>query len=147
MLAIFIILLIAAGFCAVMMCRQDLRNRIIPDIYLFPFMLIGLLVVAFFPWFFDFGESVIAASIGYSLGIIMGLLFKKKSPDAIGLGDVKLMAAGGIWLGASGLAISLIISCVLGGIWGLFKKQKFIPFAPFFFIGAISSLIMMIFLI
>jgi leader peptidase (prepilin peptidase)/N-methyltransferase len=147
MLAIFIILLLAAGFCAVMMCHQDWKNRIIPDIYLFPFMLIGLLVVAFFPWFFDFGESVIAATIGYSLGIIMGLLFKKKSPDAIGLGDVKLMAAGGIWLGASGLAISLIISCVLGGIWGLFKKQKFIPFAPFFFIGAICSLIMMVFLI
>jgi leader peptidase (prepilin peptidase)/N-methyltransferase len=110
-------------------------------------MLIGLLVVAFFPWFFDFGESVIAAAIGYGLGIIMGLLFKKKSPDAIGLGDVKLMAAGGIWLGVSGLAISLIISCILGGIWGLFKKQKFIPFAPFFFIGAICSLIIIMFLI
>lgn len=143
MLAIFIILLLAAVFCAVMMCRQDLKNRIIPDIYLFPFMLIGLLVVAFFPWFFDFGESVIAGSIGYGLGIIMGMLFKKKSPDAIGMGDVKLMAVGGIWLGVSGLAISLIISCVLGGVWGMLKKQKFIPFAPFFFFGAICSLIIM----
>ena len=143
MLAVFIILLLAAIFCALMMSKNDWKNRIIPDIYLFPFMLMGLLVVAFFPWFFDFGESVIAAAIGYGLGVVMGLLFKKKSPDAIGMGDIKLMAAGGVWLGVSGLAVSLIISCVLGGLWGMLKKQKFIPFAPFFFIGAICSLIIM----
>lgn len=144
MLAVFIILLLVAGFCVAMMSMHDWKSRIIPDIYLLPFMLIGLLVVGFFPWFFDISESIIAGTVGYSLGTIMGLLFKKKSPEAIGMGDVKLMTAGGIWLGASGLAISLVISCVLGVIWGLFKKQKFIPFAPFFFFGAIISIGIMV---
>jgi leader peptidase (prepilin peptidase)/N-methyltransferase len=141
MTILFIILLTLAAFCAVMMGIYDLRARIIPDVYLFPFMLIGLITVAYFPWFFEITESVIAAAIGYGLGLGMGILFKKKSPDAIGLGDVKLLGAGGVWLGVMGLAIALIVSCILGGIWGLCKKQKFIPFAPFFFAGAICALI------
>lgn len=147
MTIIFVILLLAAAFCAAMMSVIDWRRNIIPDMYLFPFMLIGLLVVSFFPWFFEIGEATIAAAVGYGLGVVMGLAFKKKSPEAIGFGDVKLLAAGGIWLGVSGLAIALIASCVLGGIWGLLKKQKFIPFAPFFFIGAICSLTALLFLI
>lgn len=147
MTIILSILLIAAAFCAFMISRHDWRSRIIPDVYLFPLMLIGLLVVTFFPWLFDVGESVIAATIGYMLGIIVGLVFKKKSPEAIGLGDVKLLAVGGIWLGVTGLAIALLASSIIGGIWGLIKKKKFIPFAPFFFTGAICSLIAMLFLI
>ncbi|MGI5845886.1 MAG: prepilin peptidase [Alphaproteobacteria bacterium] len=147
MLAIFIVLLLVAVFCAVMMSIYDWKHQIIPDMYLLPFMLIGLLIVIFFPWFFGIAESIIAGVIGYSLGMVMRVLFKRKSSDAIGLGDIKLMTAGGIWLGISGLAISLVISCILGGIWGFVKKQKFIPFAPFFFIGAICSLIVIKFLI
>lgn len=147
MTLIFVILLAAAAFCAVMMSLIDWKRNIIPDIYLFPFLVIGLLVVSFFPWFFEFGEAAIAAAVGYGLGVVMGLAFKKKSPEAIGLGDVKLLAAGGIWLGVSGLAIALIASCILGGVWGLVKKKKFIPFAPFFFIGAICSLTALLFLI
>jgi len=122
----------------------DWRKRIIPDVYLFPFLLIGLIIVAFFPWFFDIGTAAIAASIGYVLSLGMGWAFKKKSPEAIGLGDVKLLAAGGIWLGITGLAIALITACVLGGIWGLRKKQKFIPFAPFFFAGVLVAIISML---
>ncbi|MCL2749327.1 MAG: A24 family peptidase [Alphaproteobacteria bacterium] len=144
MTIIFALLLAGAAFCAVMMGLYDWRERIIPDVYLFPFLLIGLIIVAFFPWFFDTGTAAIAALVGYLLSLGMGWAFKKKSPEAIGLGDVKLLAAGGIWLGITGLAIALIASCVLGGVWGLWKKQKFIPFAPFFFIGMIIAIISML---
>ena len=47
MLAIFIVLLLVAVFCAVMMSMYDWKHQIIPDMYLLPFMLIGLLVVTF----------------------------------------------------------------------------------------------------
>jgi prepilin signal peptidase PulO-like enzyme (type II secretory pathway) len=173
MTAVFVILLIGAAFCAVMMSLHDWRRRIIPDVYLFPFFLAGLLVVSFFPWFFDAGEAAVAAATGYALGAGIGCIFsrlakskEKRANDArgkaavaetagrsspssvfsepIGLGDVKLLAAGGAWLGVTGLAIALVASCALGGIWGLLKKQKFIPFAPFFFAGAIVAIIFMI---
>lgn len=152
MIYLLILLLSAAGFCAYKMSVADLRRRIIPDVYLFPFMLIGLIVVAFFPWFTTPGDSAIAATFGYGLGTIIGHTFEKikKQPgdySPIGLGDVKLLGAGGIWLGLTGLAIAIVVSCILGGIWGLVKKQKYIPFAPFFLVGAIIALFIMFFLI
>jgi prepilin signal peptidase PulO-like enzyme (type II secretory pathway) len=63
------------------------------------------------------------------------------------MGDVKLLAAGGIWLGTAGLALAIVISCAAGAIWGLAKKQKYIPFAPFFIGGAIMALLAAGFLI
>ena len=133
----------------------DFRRRIIPDAYLFPLLLIGLLVVTFFPyWFCSIRDGVIGAILGYTLGAGIGFIFDKigrkknpKSDTPIGMGDIKLLATGGLWLGTNGLAIALVIACILGGIWGIRKKQKFIPFAPFFIIGAILSLIALTFLI
>jgi leader peptidase (prepilin peptidase)/N-methyltransferase len=157
--AIFFLLLLGGGFCAAMMSLRDWRERLIPDVYLFPFLLIGLAVVQFFPWFFDMREAVMASAFGYVLAFIMGLAFRKKltgrwmlsagnsSREAIGLGDVKLLAAGGVWLGFTGLSIALIAACAIGGIWGLRKKQKFIPFAPFFFAGAAAAIGALIILI
>jgi prepilin signal peptidase PulO-like enzyme (type II secretory pathway) len=151
---IYALLLLLGGWCAFKMSQADLRRRIIPDVYLFPFLLIGLVIVCYFPWISTVDESVIAASMGYLMGVIIGFIFEKtklgkKNPNyaPIGFGDVKLLAAGGIWLGTTGLALAIIISCVIGGIWGLLKKQKYIPFAPFFIAGAIIALISLWFLL
>ncbi|MBN1324739.1 MAG: prepilin peptidase [Alphaproteobacteria bacterium] len=146
------ILLLAGAYCAFQMSVADLRRRIIPDVYLFPFVILGLLVVTFFPWISSPSDSVIAAAFGYALGTIVGFVFEKFKKQKgefspIGMGDVKLLAAGGIWLGMTGLATAIAISCIIGGIWGLHKKQKYIPFAPFFFVGGILTLIALRFLI
>jgi leader peptidase (prepilin peptidase)/N-methyltransferase len=135
------------------MSAADWRRRIIPDVYLFPFMLAGMIVVSYFPWVSSAGESAIAAAAGYGLGAGLGRIFEKfakrraSSVPPIGMGDIKLLAAGGIWLGTNGLAIAVAASCALGIIWGIWKKQKYIPFAPFFFAGSIISLICLLFLI
>ncbi|HNY25334.1 MAG TPA: A24 family peptidase [Alphaproteobacteria bacterium] len=149
---IFAILLLAAAWCAFQMSVSDFRRRIIPDAYLFPFMILGLLVVTFFPWVSSTSDSVIGAAFGYAMGSVVGFIFekvKKKKGEfsPIGMGDVKLLAAGGIWLGLTGLAMAIIISCIFGGIWGMRKKEKYIPFAPFFFMGGILSLISLWFLV
>ena len=148
----FIILLLGAFACAWAISRADFRRRIIPDAYLFPLMLISLVVVHFFPWPVTTSDSIIAAVFGYALASLVGFIFEqtqrtKSVTTPIGMGDIKLMAVGGIWLGTSGLAVTLIIACITGMIWGMFKHQKFIPFAPFFIIGGILSLITMAFLI
>jgi len=149
---VFIPLLVGAAFCVYQMSVADFRRRIIPDVYLFPFMLIGLIIVCFTPWVSSPSESVVAAAFGYGMGAIIGWIFEKFKKNTsefspIGMGDIKLLAAGGIWLGMTGLALAIVISCIIGGIWGLRKKQKYIPFAPFFFIGGIFALIGMWFLI
>lgn len=147
----FSIILIGAIFCAWRMGAADFKRRIIPDVYLFPFLFAGLLITTFFPWPITIADSVIAGSMGYCLGLIVGFVFERIKKDAkyppIGMGDIKLLGAGGIWLGTLGLAIAMMFSCILAFIWNIKKKQKYIPFAPFFLIGGFLSFIAIQFLV
>lgn len=152
---IFFTLLVLGAFCAWKISVTDWRRRIIPDVYLFPLLLIGLIITVFFPWSSNPTDSIIAATSGYLLSYAIGFIFEKigkkrgqnNEISPIGMGDIKLITVGGIWLGTLDLAISLIIACVSGIIWGKRQKQKFIPFAPFFITGGILSLIITTFLI
>ena len=148
----FSILIIGAIFCAFRMSTTDFKRRIIPDFYLFPFLFAGLLVTQFFPfWKITPADSIIAGATGYCLGLAVGFIFEhiKKNLEypPIGMGDIKLLGAVGIWVGTRGLSIALLIACVLSFIWGYKKKQKYVPFAPFFLTGGFLSLIIIQFLI
>ena len=147
----FSLILLGAIFCAIRMSTNDFKRRIIPDVYLFPFLFAGLLITTFFPWPVTIADSVIGGAMGYCLGLIVGFIFerikKNQKYPPIGMGDIKLLGAGGIWLGTIGLAIAMVFACILSLIWGYNKKQKYIPFAPFFLIGGFLSLIIIQFLI
>jgi len=164
-----IILFVFATFCAVAMSVVDWRQRLIPDVFLFPFLLAGLVLASNGALTWVSGgitESAIAAVVGYGLGTVMNFIFKKFAVDKdknsdkagataehctlhsehspIGMGDIKLLAVGGLWLGITGLSITLVVSCALGYIWGLRAKQKFVPFAPFFFAGAALAIVVLL---
>ena len=147
----FSCVLIGAIYCAVRMAVADFKRRIIPDIYLFPFLFAGLLTTAFFPWPVTISDSIIGGAMGYCLGLIVGFIFEKFKRDQkyppIGMGDIKLLGAGGIWFGTLGLSIAMVFSCVLAYIWNLRHHENYIPFAPFFLTGGILSLIIILFLI
>lgn len=150
----FIILLVIAAILSILISISDFRRRIIPDAYLFPLMLIGLTLIAFYSFPLSIQSAVIGGTFGYLMSAIIGTAFDyyitKKTPDAsapIGMGDIKLLGVGGIWLGTNGLAIALVIACVLGALWAKHKNQKYIPFAPFFFIGGFLSFITQLFLL
>ncbi len=151
----FCVLGLIAAWCAWRISVADWRRRIIPDAYLFPMLLIGLIIVVFFPWITGVSDAVIAAVCGYALAAIIGYLFditktkhhKHSVVAPIGMGDIKLISVGGIWLGTFGLALALVIACVSGMLWGYIKHQKFIPLAPFFIGGGILSLIINAFLL
>ena len=147
----FLVILAGAIFCAYRMGTTDLKRRIIPDFYLFPFLFAGLLITAFFPWPITIYDSVVGGAMGYCLGLTVGYVFEhiKKGQEypPIGMGDIKLLGAGGIWLGTVGLAIAMLFACVFSYAWGHKHKQKYIPFAPFFLFGGFLSLIIIEFLI
>ena len=146
----FIILLAFAAFLSIKISIADLRRRIIPDAYLFPLMLIGLTLISFYSFPTNIQTATIGAIFGYTMAAIIGITFEKikKSNDApIGMGDLKLLGVGGIWLGTNGLAIALIIACISGMIWSRQKQQKYIPFAPFFIFGGFLSFIINLFLL
>ena len=147
----FYMVLVGALFCAYRIATTDFRRRIIPDVYLFPFLFAGLLTTTFFPWPITVADSVVGGATGYCLGLIIGFIFehfhKEEKYPPIGMGDIKLLGAGGIWLGTIGLSIAMVIACILSFIWGRRNNEKYIPFAPFFLIGGFLSLIIIQFLI
>ena len=147
----FCLILIGAGFCAYRISTTDLKRRIIPDTYLFPFMFAGLLITTFFNWPVTTADSVIGGALGYCLGLVVGFVFERLQKDKtcppIGFGDIKLLGAGGIWVGTIGLAISMLFACVFAGIWSAKNKERYIPFAPFFLMGGFLSLIIIKFLL
>ena len=144
-------MLIGAIYCAIRMATADFRHRIIPDVNLFPFLFAGLLTATFFPWPITISDSVVGGAMGYCLGLIVGFVFKKLKKNQkyppIGMGDIKLLGAGGIWFGTLGLSIAMVLSCALAYIWNWKHHEKYIPFAPFFLTGGILSLIIILFLI
>ena len=150
----FIILTVIALWCMLQISIADFRRRIIPDAYLVPLMLIGLIFISFFSYPINITNAAIGATFGYISSVTIGLIFdykmRKKNATItppIGMGDIKLITVGGLWLGVGGLSYALIIACITGAIWARHNKQKFIPFAPFFIIGGILSFLLCLFLI
>ncbi|MBQ1927495.1 MAG: prepilin peptidase [Alphaproteobacteria bacterium] len=150
----FAVLILMALGLTYKIAQTDMRRRIIPDGYLFPLLIIGVIVTTFYPWPVQIESGAVGMAFGYMLAAVVGLIFDKilthKDPNAespIGMGDIKLISVGGLWCGPTGLAIALVLACGFGATWAYRKKQKFIPFAPFFVIGGFLSLITITFLI
>lgn len=98
------------------------------------------------------GDMAFSAVYDFLLGAFLGggilLVIRIISRGGIGAGDVKLMAAGGLCLGASGavlaLEIAFITGAVLGVLYILYRKcmgrkgdigRVYIPFGPFVAFG------------
>ena len=150
----FVFLLTLAVLCSILISIADFRHRIIPDVYLFPLMLCGLTLTTFYTFPIPVTDAVIGAIFGYIMSITIGFIFdnflRKRNPNSetpIGMGDIKLLGVGGIWLGITGMSVALVFACVTGVIWASINKQKFIPFAPFFLFGGFLSFIVNLFLI
>lgn len=150
----FIILLVIAIILSIRISIYDYRHRIIPDAHLFPLMLIGLITSGIYNFPFDIKTGIAGATFGYITSALLGFIFdkamqrrNKNSETPIGMGDIKLISIGGLWLGTGGLALALIISGISGAIWARKQNQKFIPFAPFFIFGGFLSFIINLFLL
>lgn len=153
--AFFVSLFLGALMCAIKISVTDWRRRIIPDAFLFPLLLAGMLAATFWHnWPISPQQAAIGAAFGYTMAAALGWAIdyklQKSNPDApaaIGMGDIKLIATGGIWLGTTGLAAALVFSSLMSAIWSHRTKQKYVPFAPFFVAGGILSFIGLLFLL
>ncbi len=126
----------------------DLRHQIIPDIITLPGIVIGLLASVFFPelhgkerWWAGLLQSFIGVSVGggffYITGSIAEMILKK---EAIGGGDIKLLAMIGALLGWQGVVWTIFLSSLLGSAFGLYFRIKSgnerIPYGPYIAAGA-----------
>jgi len=60
----------------------------------------------------------------WTLASVFRLFFGQ---DAFGLGDAKLLAAIGAWIGWQPLPLVLLVACVLGVIWAMAHQKSLRP--------------------
>lgn len=147
----------------------DCDHRIIPDEVTFPALGAGLLLAwhfplgikdplggaVLYPWleehaFDTAGASSLAraaagAAVGGSvLGVLRWVGERVYGQEAMGMGDVKLLAAIGAWFGVTGVLYTLFSASILGACISvvLLIRRKVgmrsaIPFGPFLVMGAL----------
>ncbi|HVS99134.1 MAG TPA: prepilin peptidase [Solirubrobacterales bacterium] len=121
----------------------DLEQRLIPNKILLWGSLVGVAVAAVAdPG--GFPERAIAAAAGGGLMFLVVLAY----PKGMGLGDVKLVAAMGLFLGRA-LAPAVLIALLAGSVVGIAMivrhgseaRKRAIPFGPFLALGGVIAML------
>lgn len=128
----------------------DLRSFRLPDFITLPLIIAGLLFNFLSPSsFVDITDSIAGALIGYGSLWLLNCLYRLvKRQDGIGMGDAKLLAALGAWLGWAALPSILLIASISGFIGGMiylkWRQQSShhpFPFGPFLAFAGIIELL------
>ncbi len=134
----------------VYLAYYDLRTFRLPDVITLPLILLGLLFNSLSNQrFISFQDAIIGAILGYTCLWLLNLLYRiVKKQDGVGMGDAKLLAALGAWLGWFALPSILLMASLtglIGGIiWLQWNKQNHrsaFPFGPFLAIAGIIELL------
>ena len=134
---VFVALLLALSFI-------DLDTFRLPDVLTLPLLGIGLLGALLLPGSPTGWESLLSA-LGAG-GLFWGIA--RVYPQGMGLGDVKLIAALGAFLGFPSIFLAVFVGSLVGAVFGiffLFTGQKHfgqqIPFGPYLALGAMLTLL------
>lgn len=123
----------------------DFDRCLIPDSLVFPLLWIGLAMSLWHPvagadvLFIEPHDAIVGAIAGYlSLWTFYWLFKLATGKDGMGYGDFKLLAALGAWLGFQYLFTIVIMSAVVGAVFGIalivFRGRDHqipMPFGPF----------------
>ena len=127
----------------------DLHHKIIPDVISLPGILIGFVAVSLFGLNgLSWKDSLIGIVIGGGLLYLIGVSYEwLRKKEGMGMGDVKLLAMIGAWMGYMALPYIILISSLTGIIIGggslLLTRRDLgqrIPFGPFLVLGTLMTL-------
>jgi leader peptidase (prepilin peptidase)/N-methyltransferase len=117
----------------------DRREFRLPDRYTLPLIVAGLLLAAA-----GIGAGILSAAaaalLGFGLFWIIGHWhFEKRGAEGLGLGDAKLFAAAGAWVGLAGLPYVLLIASagglMMAALRGRSSRPAGIAFGPWLALG------------
>ena len=125
----------------------DFEHKIIPDVISIPGILYGLLAALVLPRI-SFFDSLLGGLLGGgSLLVVAGFYYLLTKQEGMGLGDVKLLAMMGAFLGWQSILFIIMIGSITGAVIGvgamvIKKKDRryAIPFGPFLSLGAAAYL-------
>jgi leader peptidase (prepilin peptidase)/N-methyltransferase len=120
----------------------DLELRIIPNAIVGAGVIAGIAIVLAFD-LGDLGQRALAVAIGGGALLLVALAY----PRGMGMGDVKLVAMMGIYLGRA-IAPALLIGFAAGALVGVAlilregagARKKAVPFGPFLALGGVIGL-------
>lgn len=141
----------AATFCCILLVCSgiDWRHMIIPDVISLPMIALTPLVVMIHPDL-DWTSGLVGVLAGgLSLYAIAWLYWLVRKEVGMGMGDVKLLAGIGGWLGYQSIIPTIFYGSIMGAAGGLLvmvftKRLNFksaVPFGPFLAAGAIIHLL------
>ena len=116
----------------------DLRYRRLPDRLTLPLVIAGLLLAV--PHGLPQVQSrLIGAALGFGIFWAIGAaFFRLRGVEGLGLGDAKLFAAAGAWLGWTPLPVVLLVASFGGlgqSLIGRSRADREIPFGPWLCLG------------
>jgi leader peptidase (prepilin peptidase)/N-methyltransferase len=121
----------------------DLRSLRLPDALTLPLGASGLLFCLAYGWD-SFAVRLLAIAGGFAALYVVSAVYERvRGRAGLGLGDAKLLAAGGAWVGLEGLPPVLLIGCItaLIGVAALMATGRSVntttrlPFGPFLCLG------------
>ena len=127
------------GWALLALAMIDGKHLLLPDSLTLPLIPAGLLVA----WSLSsdqFRSHVVGAAVGFLLLWIIAFFYRRiRNRDGLGLGDAKLFAAAGAWLGWQALpsvilvaAASGLAAALLQARWhGSLNSQHPLPFGPY----------------
>lgn len=92
---------------------SDIRSRRIPNWLVFPFLVAGIAVSTATDGWSGLGHSLLGVLLA---ALLLGFLYWL---GGMGMGDVKLCAAIGAWVGPSQLLMALVMMGISGGVMAL----------------------------
>lgn len=112
---------VAALFGAAMIALAgiDLEHFLLPDVITLPGLAIGLLVSLGAGWI-DWRDSLLGAAIGGGgLWLLRQAWLVLRKEEGMGLGDVKMLAMVGAFLGWQGVLVTVFLGSLAGALFGL----------------------------
>ena len=102
------------GWLLIVLVVTDLRHQTLPDGMTATLLASGLLKALFWPTP-DLTEALSGAAAGAGSFLLLRFLyFRWRGIEGLGLGDVKLMAGLGAWLGVSWLPLLVLVAAAAG---------------------------------
>jgi leader peptidase (prepilin peptidase)/N-methyltransferase len=148
-LAFAFLLFLIAGIDLVTFFQNDLQFGIIPDHLSILLAASGIAFCAFNPVFAHAWEGLAGAGGAAAFMLFVRWLGEKMfHKESLGLGDVKMMSAAGLWLGWTGFTWALILGAGVGSAVGItllwtkkLDRQSPMPFGPFLSLGCLGALL------
>jgi leader peptidase (prepilin peptidase)/N-methyltransferase len=133
---VFVAILIALAFI-------DLDTMTLPDVLVYPLLIIGILGAFLLPGAPGLLESVLSAVAAGGVFWLIAIIY----PRGMGFGDVKFVAALGANLGFPNIILAIFSASLAGSVIGLSmlllqrrEIKQLIPFGPFLSLGAFVAL-------